>query len=90
MRNRCFAVAAGTAFAVAAAGLAGVAEAAPTGGGNAADTVKDLRADGYSVQINGSRPVPLSDCVTTGVHRVPTGPVPLASVYVNVSCPDPG
>ena len=70
--------------------------AAPTGGGNAADAVKELQAEGYNVQINGSVSVPLSECRTTGVHGVPntadssgptSGPVPFTTVYVDVSCP---
>jgi hypothetical protein len=78
----------------AAVGLAGAAGAAPTGGGNAADTVRELRADGYAVQINGSRTDPLSQCITTGVHGVPdtarssASPESFTTIYVDVSCPD--
>lgn len=97
MRNFSFIVAAATAFSAVAVGLAGTATAAPTGGGNAADTVTELRSEGYSVQINGSVTDPLSTCVTTGVHGVPStadassphsGPVPFTTVDVDVSCPD--
>ena len=70
MRIFGFTAAAAATF-MAAIGLAGAAGAAPTGGGNAADTVRELRADGYAVQINGSRTDPLSQCTTTGVHGVP-------------------
>ena len=97
MRKFSFSAAAATAVAAAAVVSAGAAAAAPTGGGNAADTVAQLRALGYSVQINGSVPVPLSDCVTTGVYGVPNtadssgrpfdGMV-LTTVYVDVSCSD--
>jgi hypothetical protein len=79
---------------MAAVGLAGVAGAAPTGGGNAADTIRELRAEGYAVQINGSVTDPLSQCTTTGVHGVPdtagssVGPESFTTVYVDVSCPD--
>ncbi len=97
MRKISFTVAAATTFTAAAVGLAGAAVAAPTGGGNAADAVKELQAEGYNVQINGSVTDPLSACVTTGVHGVPnTGnpsgpqpcPYPFTTVYVDVSCPD--
>ncbi len=54
MRKLSFTVATATTFAAAAVGLAGTAVAAPTGGGNAADAVKELQAEGYNVQINGS------------------------------------
>jgi hypothetical protein len=79
---------------MAAVGLAGAAGAAPTGGGNAADTVRELRAEGYAVQINGSRTDPLSQCTTTGVHGVPdtagssAAPESFTTIYVDVSCPD--
>jgi hypothetical protein len=77
-----------------AVGLAGDAGAVPTGGGNAADTVRELRADGYAVQINGSRTDPLSQCTTTAVHGVPNAvgsaarPESFTTIYVDVSCPD--
>ena len=60
---------------------------------SAADTVRQLTDEGYSVQINGTAEVPLSECRTTGVHGIPNGAggdmVPLRSttVYVDVSCP---
>jgi hypothetical protein len=97
MRKFSFTVAAATTFAAAAVGLAGTAVAAPTGGGNAADAVKELQAEGYNLQINGSVTDPLSACVTTGVHGVPntgsssgpqSGPLSFTTVYVDVSCPD--
>jgi hypothetical protein len=93
MRILGFTVAVAATF-VAAVGLAGVADAAPTGGGNAADTVRELRADGYAVQINGSRTDPLSQCTTTAVHGVPNtagspvAPESFTTIYVDVSCPD--
>jgi len=49
------------------------------------------------VDANGSVTDPLSACVTTGVHGVPTtgswpgphtGPLSFTTVYVDVSCPD--
>jgi hypothetical protein len=78
----------------ASVGTAGAAGAVPTGGGNAADTVRELRAEGYAVQINGSRTDPLSQCITTGVHGTGASsgssvqPDSFTTVYVDVSCPD--
>ena len=63
-------------------GLAGAAVAAPTGGGNAADAVKELQAEGYNVQINGSVTDPLSACVTTGVYGVPNAGKPLVRYLI--------
>ena len=57
-------------IAVAALELAGPAHAAPTGGSNAADAVSQLRAQGYSVQLdvdNGPRSVALSECTVSDV-----------------------
>ena len=97
MRKISFTAAAAMTFTAAAVGLAGTATAAPTGGGNADDAVKELQAEGYNVQINGSVTDPLSACVTTGVYGVPTagnssgprsGPLSFTTVYVDVSCPD--
>jgi hypothetical protein len=91
-----FAVAAAAAFAAAGVGLAGTATAAPTGGANAADTVNELKSDGYNVALNGSVSVPLAECTTTGVHGLPnaagspgprSGPVTFTNVEVDVSCP---
>ena len=89
MRKISFTVAAATTFTAAALGLAGTAVAAPTGRGNAADAVKELQAEGYNLQINGSVTDPLSACATTGVHGVlPTTGSSFTTVYVDVSCPD--
>ena len=64
----------------------------PTAGGYAGDTVSELRDQGYDVQINGSVPVPLSRCKTTGIYGVPNAidalPPSSSTVYVDVSCPD--
>lgn len=97
MRRFSFNVAAAITFITAATvGMAGTAAAAPTGGGNAADTINELRTEGYNVQINGSVSVPLSECVTTGVHGVSdtsdaasphSGTVGFTTVDVDVSCP---
>ena len=95
MRRIRFTVSAATALSAVAVAvaLAGTAMAAPTGGGNAADAVKELQAQGYGVQINGSVTDALTNCTTTGVHGVPaagphTGPLSFTTVYVDVACPD--
>jgi hypothetical protein len=78
------------ALAAAALGLAGAAAAAPSGGSNAADTVKNLQAQGYNVQLNGSVTSTLSQCIVTGVHGDSVGPIDptqLTVVYVDISCP---
>jgi hypothetical protein len=87
-----FIVTAGVLGALAATtlGCAGSAAAAPTGAASAGDTVKSLQAQGYNVQINGSVTSPLSECLVTGVHGVPTtrtDPTQFVTVYVDVSCP---
>ena len=68
------------ALALGALGFAADAAAAPSGVGSAADTVKDLQADGYTVQINGAVNRSLSECTVTGVH-------PGSTVYVDIACP---
>jgi hypothetical protein len=89
MNKISFTVAAATAFSALAVGLAGTAIAAPTGGGNAADAVKELQAQGYGVQINGSVTDALAACSTTAVHGLPaTGSRSFTTVYVDVACPD--
>jgi hypothetical protein len=60
------------------------AAAAPTGGSNAADTVKSLQGQGYSVQVNGSVTAPLSQRIVTGVHG---GAARFTTAYVDVCCP---
>jgi hypothetical protein len=73
------AVAAGV-LALSALGFAANAGAAPSSVGSAADTVKELQADGYTVGINGAATTPLSECAVTGVH-------PGTTVYVDIACP---
>ena len=63
-----------------ALGFAAEAGAAPSGVGSAADTVKELQADGYTVQINGAVNRSLSECSVTAVH-------PGSTVYVDIACP---
>jgi hypothetical protein len=70
-------------LALTALGLASQAAAVPTGAGSAADTVKSLQADGYTVQINGATTSPLSECTVTAVH-------PGSTVYVDIACPSTG
>ena len=76
-----------------------VAAAADSYGGmSAADTVNQLRSDGYNVELNldGTRDVPLSECTVTGTHGIPKlGPLggapvaqgQLVTVSVDVNCP---
>ena len=80
-----FAIAAATAgvLAVTALGFAPVVAAAPTGTSSAADTVKDLRAEGHTVRVNGAATSPLSECRVTAVH-------PGTTVYVDIACPPAG
>jgi hypothetical protein len=90
---------AATALAVLAGGslaLAGTASAAAISGSSAPDTINQLRADGYNVQLNlnGTRDVLLSECTVTGTHGIPSsaplGGAPTAqftTVYVDVNCP---
>ena len=63
-----------------ALGFAADAGAAPSGVGTAADTVKSLEADGYTVQVNGAVNRSLSECSVTAVH-------PGSTVYVDIACP---
>ena len=86
------------ALAAAALGSAGTATAVSTST-SAADVVKMLQDQGYSVQFNGTTNGPLSDCTVTGLHGLtvmmtsdgnlmmkmqPGNP---GTVYVDVSCP---
>ena len=69
--------------AIAAAGF-GTASTAGAETGAAAATVADLRAQGYSVQINGTQG-DLSDCTVTAVHGLsPSNPG--GTVYVDTAC----
>ncbi len=73
------AVAAGV-VALGALGFAAEAAAAPSGVGSAAETVKSLEAEGYTVGINGAVIRTLSECAVTAVH-------PGSTVYVDIACP---
>jgi hypothetical protein len=76
-------------LAASALGLASAAAAAPLEGMSAADAIKSLQDQGYSVQVNGLANAPLSKCKVTGVHGL-SGSMPktqLDTVYVDISCP---
>ena len=66
----------------------------PVAGAEPADeTIGDLAAEGYAVQINwvgGYSDVSLSQCSVKGIHNPdgpPTDQQPNATVYVDVDCP---
>ena len=95
MKRFVFTAATFGALAVSALGLSGAATAAPMGGSSADDVVKQLTAQGYSVQINGDQSAPLSECTVTGVSGLSgtdsNGRALKAdgsTVYVGVSCND--
>jgi hypothetical protein len=96
-----FAISAATVgvLATTALGLAGTASAAPLEDGSASDAITQLKAEGYSVQLNltnGYRDVPLSECKVLGVHGLsgtdsagkPLTPSEVGTVYVDVNCPN--
>jgi hypothetical protein len=72
------------------------ASALPTGGGSAVDTVQDLEARGYHVQLNSNTTAALTECAVTDVHGLAdsnidhTGhkidPDQFTTVFVNVFC----
>ena len=76
----------------------GIAAAIPTSG-SAADVVKALQDQGYSVQFNGTLSGPLSRCTVDGVHGLTVMMMPDGSLmmrmdpnnpgvaYVDLSCP---
>jgi hypothetical protein len=71
--------------------LAGTAAAFPNAE-TAEDTVADLKAEGYNVQINGLVKVPLKLCTATGIHPSLDESATLqekqhTQVFVDVSCP---
>ncbi|WP_029372015.1 hypothetical protein [Mycobacterium sp. UM_WWY] len=73
---------------------AGAAADPRAGAQSAADTIGDLTAQGYNVQINwvsGVSNEPLARCKVTAVHNPDRSPgaVPAnTTVYVDVSCPN--
>ncbi|WP_059018641.1 hypothetical protein [Mycobacterium sp. M26] len=86
------------AAAAAAVATAGTAAAIPPSG-SAADVVRTLQDQGYSVQFNGTVLGPLAKCSVTGVHglvvmMMPDGSLMMSmdesnpgDVFVDVSCP---
>lgn len=85
MQNLLISTAAAITLAAGTIGLAATASAAPSGS-PAADTIADLRAQGYTVQVNGTRNGPLSNCSVEAV-RGTSNEAPGATVYVDLSCP---
>jgi hypothetical protein len=98
---RCLAIGTATVGILGAAtlGLAGAASAAPVGGSDAASAIDQLRAQGYSVQVNltnGARDVPLAECKVLEVSGLngtnsagqPLTPAMVGTVYVDVNCPN--
>jgi hypothetical protein len=86
-------------LAAATLGLAATVSAAPLEDGSAADAISQLRAKGYSVQLNltnGYPDVPLSECSVLGVHGLSgtdsagkaLTPAEVGTVYVDVNCPE--
>ena len=67
-------------------GMAATASAAPAGASTVEKTIYDLRAQGYTVQVNGTRNGPLSNCSVDSV-RGTSNEAPGATVYVDLSCP---
>ena len=69
--------------------------AAAAGAEDARATIDDLQAQGYDVQINwvsGIPMVPLYRCKVTGINNPnhsPPSENTFATVYVDVSCPNP-
>jgi heme/copper-type cytochrome/quinol oxidase subunit 2 len=97
LRPRYFApllLVAGTA-AIAVAAIAAAEPVLPVPGNqSAADTLRELQVEGYTLQINwvtGYPNVPLSECWVDAIHN-PDGPPAsqntLAIVYVDIGCPE--
>jgi len=86
MKKTAFTIAATGAMASAAMGLAGNAVAAPSGNASVDQTVDELRSQGYSVQLNGTRNGPLTGCSVNSVRGLSDGGAP-GTVYVDLSCP---
>jgi len=89
-------LATGLLVALAAAPAAAAEPVWPIAGAeDARATVDDLQAQGYDVQINwvsGLPSVPLHRCKVTAIHNPnhePPSDGSLATVYVDVSCPNP-
>ncbi|MET0896404.1 MAG: hypothetical protein ABWY45_00675 [Mycobacterium sp.] len=87
MKTMVYTVAVTGAVLTAAVGLAGHAVAAPSGNASVDQTVEDLRSQGYSVQLNGTRNGPLTGCSINDVRGMSDGGAP-GTVYVDLSCPE--
>jgi hypothetical protein len=88
-------ISAGLAAAIAVAPVAAADSEWPVAGAESArDTIVDLQAQGYDVQINwitGTSRVPLSRCSVSGIHNPNSSPPngnTLETVYVDVVCPN--
>lgn len=68
-------------------GMAATASAAPSGASTVEKTIYDLRAQGYTVKLNGTRSGPLSNCSVNAVRGASDSAAPGATVYVDLSCP---
>ncbi len=60
---------------------------------SASATINDLRAQGYDVRVNflqGTPNVPLNECQVNDIDNpsAPSVPPSMATVYVNVLCPN--
>jgi hypothetical protein len=79
---------------LAAAGTVASIAAAPIAAADGADdTIADLEAQGYTVQINwvhGFDTEPLSVCTVTGINNPDSsaGPKTSTTLYVDVTCPN--
>jgi hypothetical protein len=86
MKKTVYVIAATGAMTTAAMGLAGNAVAAPSGNSEVGQTVEELRSQGYSVQLNGTRNGPVTGCSVAGVRGMSDGGAP-GTVYVDLTCP---
>jgi hypothetical protein len=68
-------------------GMAATASAAPAGASSVEETIFELRSQGYTVLLNGTRNGPLSNCSVVSVRGASDAAAPGATVYVDLSCP---
>jgi hypothetical protein len=104
MQKFSLATAAETAAVLTAAALSLASTAAAAGGadgyGNAQDTIDELRAQGFNVQINGAEEYPLSRCEVTGIEGMHNDNIrsdgtvidakKLTTVWVDITCEEGG
>ena len=94
-KSRYFAAVLSSAGAAAAIAMAPTAAANPgilpqPGSENASDTINDLVAQGYNVQVNwvnGYPRVTLSQCSVTGINTADATSGALRTVYIDIVCP---